>query len=426
MSKPYIIIKVNGEQIYHTICDLKISSTLNGILPSASFKIIDNSGSQFAQLKGCLLGSQVCFGLVNGDDVVWTSTIFYIKYVFNGCEIDKSLFSGAVQVYCEHSWLLYADNSQHAYKPQKISEIIKTLSKDFVDSKGKQLNVSLSEDGIQESSEVATISRFKTGESEIEFIKAELLPILQMDGVNGFYFIDHLGNIKLKSFKKLFQEQPKAMITAIESQYKAEDIEKMNEYAKDTLKLNTRYFYSDIDMVVGKTTNYFEELNKSVNFSIEDTTTGNIEITQSNSGPRAKIGIMSNRLPIISEQMKYMGPTKTDSFANVVVSDAVGIECAKQSELNDLFTVHLTLANQIVEDLCVGDTIYLYTKDNNIDEDRKRHWSSGKWLISELSIGKPEPGVEASLFTYLTLIRPTFDRLTEKSTLDDSYLYGVI
>lgn len=423
-NQPYIAIKINGELVEQTVYDISIHSSLKEILPTASFKIIDNSGMQFSQLKGCLLGSQVNFGLTKGEDVIWSSTAFYIKYVFDGCESDKSYLAGAIQIFCEHSWNLYADRTQHAYKPQKISETIKQLTDDFVTSKGKSLNVSYNKKDIQESSETSTFPRYRCGESEVEFIRKELLPILQMDGVNGFFFMDHKGAIKLKSFSKLWKEAEKALISSKENSYSTAELEQMDEYAKNTLNLKTRYFYDDIDILVGKTTDYFEEFNKGVNFEIPDTTTGYIQITDSYSGPRAKTTFLA-KLPIIGEQLKYFGKTKVDSFSNVVVSDAIGMECAKQSELNDLFTLHINLPNQIVENLSVGDTIYLYTKDNK-QGDRKRHWTSGKWLISELDIIKPEAGLSTPIYTNLTLIRPTFGVLNDKSTVDSDYLYGVI
>lgn len=422
---PTIEVVIMSKTINAEVFDVNISSSIDSILPTASFKILDKNGQKFATLKEILLGAHVFFIAYKGQTEIWRSTIFFISRVFNGCEVNSSLLAGAVTVFCEHTLKLYPDCSSHAYKPQKISELIGTITDDMVSTKGNVCKIYKDDANFDKSAEDTNLPRYKCGLSEVEFIEKFLLPKMNMGRKNGFYFLDHKGNFHLKSFENLLKEQPKALISPYEVTLTESELKSINKYASETLNLTKRYSFSKVKMQIGKPDDYFNEFSKGVYIEVPGSTEQGFKVVGFSSTARIKMDTVS-KVPLFAESVNHMPVLKSDFFENTFVSEATAIECARQVNLNDLFSIELILNNQIIDDLSVGDTVYFYPKNLKSEDDRIYHWALGKWVVKTMSVLKPQKHISAPLCTMLTLIRPSFPRLNDKSSVDDSFLYGVI
>jgi hypothetical protein len=434
MNPCFAEITLNGtyEIDSGNIIGLKIISDLEEGLPHGYFDLNDNNGEIFANFQNLSIGSTVQINIFNFDisakaRVNKTEPVFveypefYILRLYNDGSGNPGAMSGDIRVYFGHPWFLFKDVKNHAYAPAKISELIKKITK----SEDRGLAFDVEDANFSTTDDSGSITRYKSCETDWDFIQNKLMPYAMSSENPLHYFITDRGKIYLKSFKNMYVQKAKAIYAPPTNSISPEIITAMQKAREK----------DGIDEAFG-TVNTFEievyisndKLNSelSPNFYLENTVNGT--------------GITGGKL-LANKLAPMMGP----SFGNLIplnftfpfkskgtsckvvhnrpLNDSLALLFSSASVVDDIFTVIMS-TDYIGNLVSIGDTVQIFF--DKVKEDKKKltHWLQGKWVVKRTEhIQDSEDKTKFS--TRSVLARSNFVGNKETTSLKDvSFLYA--
>ena len=427
---PLVLIQIDGGPIldYDKIRDVSIYSSIDSTLPELTFKINDSDG-RFISTMQLYLGQIVNVMIRDISDDIPAETADYkhlitlcsftIKRIYDGLEAGNG-YSGFIQVWCAHSWRTFGNYKPKIYSPQLNSNIIKDVCKNA----NKLANVGIKDSYWNESSDQGIIPRYKCGESDIEFLEKKVIPYTNIDDSNVFFYLDQFGYAHLTSFDKIKNSEEKAIIRAPNDEVDSV-WDKVNAL-KDEKKVEA-YAYSDIKIDIGDV-NILKKLGLlKQKVLMQNNNTGKVYAGIQKLS--AKMGGASgstyqNVVPVSLINMAAMDATSSEIIENRMFDDAMAIAGNSESQLEDLFQIHVVVDN-IVNEVLPGDTINLIPPLQKMETDEAItkpgldskivSWLDGKWIVKAVQFNQKE---KSAAYTTLSLIRPTFIFTTDTTTVE--------
>lgn len=448
LTKPTLYLTFENDMIHPDDVEaISMYSAVDRTLPEMNFKINDRFGGYESGLK-FYIGARISALLANlsyaSDKITENNTDvtkpieltnFSVCGTMNNHTVGDTAMSGELVVYCRQSWYLWGDYQGHAYAPQKLSKLIKTICSNANTNAG----IVVDNDNFVESSDPGNIPRYKTCESDLNFIEAKLLPYTNIEDSNCFFYVDFYNKPHLTSFNQMKFKKPKVILTPppeikntvmdLITNYKKTN-SGLEEYAWKTL--NTRVGDKDINKQLGQIKEHL---------LLENNSTGKVYVCGQR--PSANMGKSSGKningaLPFSSLIMEGVHATSSKIFPNRILADSLAMARNDDAYLDDMIYIEVSVEN-FITDLVPGDTIYLFVPQNHTNElskskdtdakDANNHstnWHQGKWVV--YSIRADFDNVSKGIATTLGLMRPTLIYNTDVTTVfnpDKLYIVNI-
>lgn len=434
--KPFFILSVDHVSITsNSIREVSIYNSIDMTLPELTFKINDNLGN-FASKLNLYIGAIIDVAISETSNELKPEYLkqtnfmqFVITKVFDGFEFREPAMAGYIQVWCKPAWYLFGSYGGHAYAPMKLSELIKKVCQDANTS----VKLDIIDDNFEESSDPGNVSRFKCGESDIDFIENKLLPYTNIDDSNAIFFVDWFNRPHLTSFSKLIGQNEKVLFAPpIES---ASSVQSSIRSISDQKGIELLYNWKNIKLTIGNDNlkKAFSTIKEQVIF--ENNESGKVYIA--NQQPKAKLGkdkspAFNAKMPINAITMEYIEATSCKSFPNRLLPDALALARNDDTNIIDLISVTLEI-DAAVDGFIAGDTALVICpirtlNDKSLTSEEKKkntHWLNGKWLIKDIQLSQTN-GESGNTVSFVTLVRPTIQFNKDTTTIEHpAYFYTV-
>ena len=190
--KPVFVLDIDGLTLTpKDLHEVSIYFSLDRTLPELTFKILDSNGTQISSLYlyiGAKIGVKLC-ELRGEKDEPTQYMDFIVTRFFDGFEQKDEFMTGYIQVWCKPAWYMFGTYQGHAYPPMKLSELIKAVCSNAIEDVG----LVIKDENFETSSDPGNLPRYKTGESDLDFIEQKLLPYTNIDDSNAFFFVNLSG-----------------------------------------------------------------------------------------------------------------------------------------------------------------------------------------------------------------------------------------
>ena len=433
MIEQIIVVTIDGEEIKPEALEVfEFNNDIKTSLPTLHLSIKDPRGDLWSKLRFSIGSKVVPFILSGkGQAAKINLTPFVITKMFNGLEFENKTLGGYIQIWAEQSWRLYSNFSDHAYEKKKLSETIYTVCKEASD----KADIIVKEDNFEKSLDSGSI-RYKVAMSDLDFIEQKLLPYTLIGTSNSLFFIDQYGFVILSSFSKLFSKKPKKLLTVDENIISyivsAGEDNELSQYMKQ--KDLKGYTCCKIGASnIGSLSNTLEmvgQLNEKL--YIHNNQTEEVYLGWQSPEVKAGANTQSAKMsytPIKSRLIASSDATSAHIFEHLPFEDQVSLSRNNDIAVNDLLSLVVGFAG-FDESITGGSTVDFWVPSTEevieeYDEDGKytpksttpkKHWISGRWLVSKITINKTDIRNAA---TTLKLIKPTFTLNTKNTTLDD-------
>lgn len=387
-------------------------SSISGQLPLGYFDFYDQDGSFLKKYENLSVGTPITFETYTDSESKDLKDFKLKNYVvlqvqsLNGegsaGQFDK--IKGNIRVWFGHKWYLYKDTKNHAYAPMKNSKLIEKVLKD--DSRG----VSFKINKIDESDDDGKVSRYKTCETDIEFLNNKIIPFCSYKKLPMYLFCNIIGEFSFRSFLKLYEQKPKMFFTpaVISEDPDFDTIAAKRE--QESLECNKAgdFIFASIEMGSKK----FIDVSRTKLF-LEDAEEGffisGIK-NPSNTAGKSAGSHFYNLLPINKHFSIVSLGTSIFSVRNRLMQDAMSLAYSHAKELDSCFK--LTISGYFdAKQYNVGETVNIYFNLGN--------WLNGKWLIESFMISTGEgDSKKDNLLQSMVLIRPAFCGDKNTTSLD--------
>lgn len=417
----------------NNIYDVTLETSIWEILPKLSFKIKDITGSELAKFK-IRIGSLVEVSTLdasthketitlstnepseyNEDDLRllknmyyvppkdsdFYPTLFVVKDIFNGFEY-SSPNAGFIQVECIQAWDLFINKKDAGYK-SKISDIIKQVVKDSNRNNGIKLDKIDDTEYFAQSSDSGEVIRHSAGLCDLDFIKERLLPYLNINKKDAFFFIDIFGYPHLTNYELMYSKNPK-IFAYLKNNLNAKQSELLGSAIEST-SAEDKFPIEDIKIALGRTDNPFGIYNL---YSIT-------KMGKNLNSTTAVINddfISENR--VVEDKGKEFIPISMPVFNSTQSSQFSVIPrwyCDSDKLLLTRTLEHLgekrieaqIEINYFSESLKVGDILELFSSYSGAQS----HWINGKWIITKVKyfMMKDEYGKDTKNKMIISLMR---------------------
>ncbi len=418
MENSFLYVQVDGEILdTNSIYSAEFSSDIYNIVDKGTLILKDTTGAIFSNFK-FLIGTQVDIQIVgksvDGSDIDTKINLpsLFIKSFNDDLSLNMASNAGFITLKLTSRWTLYQDFTDHAYAPNCISKIMKTILEDST----RGFSLTIDTDRFGTSSDSGSVPRYKCGIGDLDYMEKYLKPICCIEE-SPTYMFSRAGKICLQSFSNLYSK--KASVLIIPNTKVANSLtEKIKNYATsvgaESLLFAAKMLPSvgeDKDGNMVYTSLYpdiylFDDM-LHVNQVIQ--TKPSIKITK-------KTGTKSgNAIPVNKYLSLGIVGTDTRLYNMRFIEDIKSLSFNRNENLSQMFQTRIacSFCGDMLED---GDTVELYappyqdTSGKKVTD--KQHWLTGKWLVSEI-VHAVEKGHVDMVTSVLTLIRPTF-------TLDES------
>lgn len=384
--------------------------------PKAILKIRDDAGTKLSQFYGLAIGTSMRVAVV--DPVIASaSKATKADSEMKFCELkiasigtvftDANKLSGILQILAVHPWAFFKDFTSKVYQGKPNSEYIKTIMKS--DARGWAFDVdesyidSSDEDGIQ--------PRYKTYESDFDFIKNKLLPNTLISKNPPIFWIDELNRPRLTTFSNMFQNEYSsvAVLQSVASSY-SETLSQLTSKCEGHL-----FLYESLTARIGNEDYNLLSSSLKYAFMIDPNAAsgGTIEGLFS---PQLAISTASgnnigDRLPYAIEYLNGVDQTDRIISRNKTSKDA--FSSLKQSMAPSYDTFQLDIEGPFAGNIVkTGENIYLYfpamSSDGKIKEtgNTKYHWIQDKWNVK--SVRHYLDKENEMMRSHITVCRPSF------------------
>jgi hypothetical protein len=264
---------------------------------------------------------------------------------------------GDYVIHLSHPWAMQSDWSNHAYRA-KASEIVRKVVS------GSNRGFAFTKITIDPTDDAGNITRYKIGESEARFIHMKILPYATIDKQASYSFVDELGGFHLRSFLRMYNQEPKIAILPPRSDAVAtlwdekSTIEQMPLY--DGAWWIGRKFLEQIGNF--KKVIYVEDSLSQISF------VANLPYQPAIPG----YTLMKK------EYVDNVKVTDVSIYPYRNFEDAVRLNVNNNGVMNEFFQVSVTV--DFAPDLAVvGQTALLRIAGY---ETTKDHWMNGRWLVA--------------------------------------------
>lgn len=423
------ILEIDGEIIdFRQYYDIQIYSSINNALPILTFKLSDETGKMWSNLNFSVGSNVRVYYSSDGSDTsdvqVLPSTKFIIQKLYNGFEYNNNQsMSGYIQVTCAQAWQFYGDYTPHAYNCKKLGNLIKDICDDIL----PQAEIHVEDENFTQSTDSGSI-RYKTGDSDLEFITRKLLPFTIVDHSNALFFVNKSGYVHLSGFNTLFSAQENLLICPdIDDQVGS--LEALSQVLESkNIKRYLRYLTIEADIAPSE--GVFEQLKNKLYLydSANEKTNIGTQMPAINVGSDSDT-VKKTYTPIKNVLMDDIDYTSSFYVGNRLLEEQIAAARNGLVSTNDLFRIVITVPN-FVSDVSIGDTVFLWIPpEKRIDDDKsnddgtphltdkvKSHWLNGKWLIQSEAVVSLKSNQIAVRYT---LIRPAFYLDVNTSDLSD-------
>jgi hypothetical protein len=384
-------------------------------LPHGYFDYNDRSGLYIHEYENFQFGSPVNIKLVNVQDEkdYLTYPTFYILRVEDDFAKDPAKLAGTIRIWFGHPWFVFKDNKNHAYNPMNHGKLIKKILED--ESRGVKFEIN--NDQWKETDDSGKYPRYKTAETDYDFIHNKVLPYTIVGQLPSLFFCSLHKKKEEKQFNfkfnltnnpNLYSQTPKILLAPTQEAL-AEDVN-----AREVKKIldKNNMLGSDIFTIQTAQLKVFdEELIKNISPSIyvEGKTHTKLGSKLKNRIAKKSGSEFGNFLPFDILYMEKLSSTSTNLIKNRRLMDALSLILGMGKELDSIFTLKLK-TNFCGDKVTIGDTAYFYVPPIEFKEEKKISWMTGKWVINgiESFTNAAESGSQYQLFSILYLTRPSF------------------
>lgn len=425
----YATITINNEVIHpQKMKSAEVLFSMENHLPVFQMSFVDSGGEILSELP-FTMGSVVKFTvwdaeipgtILNSDKPKkeLASYNFIVSKMYGDDVASPPVIGGYITVIAVHPWQFFKDYTPHCYAPMKASELIRKVVED--DSRGYELKM---DDESKETDTTCKYPRYKTNESDLDFVLNKVLPFATINNAPAYFFATDKNTILLSSFQELINKDVKAVL--IPSQL--DDELKVDEYVALVENFGLKGFltYTGLQHAIGggTGTDYVSKLLPK--FYMEDL--GTHKMLAANKRPTTKMSkgdsiFTGNKVPLRDTTFGGMNPTNSTVLMNRETEDQINLAINFGRDLDKMFRI--TLSTEYSAELTVGSVVYLYIPAYKKTElgGNAVHWMTGKWLIYQTKHTVQNTGDKIN--TELVLVRPTFSMNEQKTTLSDvdSYL----
>lgn len=417
----------------NNIYDVTLETSIWEILPKLSFKIKDITGSELAKLK-IRIGSLVEVSTLdasthketitlstsnpaeyNEDDLKLLKNMYYVppkdgdfyptffvvKDIFNGFEY-SSPNAGFIQVECVQAWDLFINKKDAGYK-SKISDIIKQVIKDSNRNNGIKLDEIDNTEYFAQSSDNGEVIRHSAGLCDLDFIKERLLPYLNINKKDAYFFIDIFGYPHLTNYELMYSKNPK-IFAYLKNNLNAKQSELLGSAIEST-SAEDKFPIEDIKIALGRTENPFGIYNL---YSITKMGKNLNSVTAViNDDYISENRVVENKgKDFIPISMPVFNSTQSSQFSVIprwyCDSDKLLLTRTLEHLGEKRIEAQIEI-NYFSESLKVGDVLELFSSYSGAQS----HWINGKWIITKVKyfMMKDEYGKDTKNKMIISLMR---------------------
>jgi hypothetical protein len=397
--------------------DFHIIADLWQIYPHGWISVKDADGKIWSEFEGLAIGTPILIEIVSEpEDPTGESKEkiafpqFFVTKVQLNADTDSSTYAGIIKIYFSHPWELMKDVTNHAYEQMNGTELIKKVLRD--ETRG--FTFEINDTNFDKTDDPGKTSRFKTNETDFDFLMNKVLPYCTIDQSPAHLYCDEFGIWWLKSFKKLFKENGKIVIGPKEADLSLQDVAEQIQKNIDNFGIDSTDLVSVIDssLLIGgrEITNEFYPA-----FIIENASSGLSVSGGKRPGNKLKERngqSFGNLLPIDTGLMMKTTGTRTKLVMNRALLDAVTTMFSGSDILDN--TIRLRIGTYFVGQKCnLGNTVevvvpkVVYEDGQNKEKGKYLNWVAGKWLVTRIEhyIGETN---KQDLLSILYLSRPSF------------------
>jgi hypothetical protein len=302
---------------------------------------------------------------------------------------------GNYTIHLSHPWATNSDWSNHAYRAKTSAIINRIINNNARGFSFKSVTIDPTDDA-------GTTTRYKIGESEARFIHQKLLPYATIDKQASYSFVDEVGGFHLRSFLRMYNQEPRAIILPPLS-------DAVSTLWEDGSKTPQLAIYDGAWWIGRKFIEQIGNLKKLI--YVEDSAT---QISFA-ANLHYKPAIPGYTL-LKKDYVDNVKVTEVSIYPFRNFEDAIRLNVNNNGVMNEFFQVSITV--DFAADLAtVGQTLTLKFADAT--DTTKAHWLSGKWLIA----GAEHFLKEGRYFTKYLVCRPALDVLPPSVTPESLYLY---
>lgn len=410
----YIVDEAGAQIPDNFIKSFKLYASIFSSIPGAEI-VLDDAEGKFLSALALKPGNEVAMIAGPGgsetppDSSILTMTPLRIMGVHNpgvftseNPQVQLGSLGGDYRIQLAHPWAMQSDWTNHAYRA-KHSDIIKSMITAGDQKRGFKFKNII----IDPTDDSGSVTRYKVGESEARFIHQKLLPYTTIDNQAAYSFVDELGNFQLRSFKRMYDQDPKLTIipplsdSMTQGFYNSEsNITQLPLY--DGGWWIGRKFLEQLGNFKKKV--YVEDPHPDVNLSFV------VDLPYQSAIP----GFTLMKKEFIDS---ITSGTDAAIFPFRTFDDVLRLNVNNNGNMNEYFEVSASV--DFAADLAtVGTTINLNLA-NGVDPTRQ-HWLNGKWLV--VASEHSQHADEMRYYSKYLLARPAVDGLP--SGIDSSTLYN--
>jgi hypothetical protein len=395
--------------------------SINDGLPYGYIDLLDRSSVMINNFENMEIGSNVYITLrnVQNDEEFLKYPVFYLLKIENDFELDPFKFAGTIRLWFGHPWFLFKDSTNHAYNPMNHGKLIQKILEDK--TRGIAFEVNKDKKLFAISDDSGEYSRYKTCETDWEFIQDKLLPYTSIAQLPPLFFC-HMYKKKEESVYKfafnltnstnLYEQKSKIIITPTQEALVEGNNAKLIEQIciKNNIEPDVDiYFFQSLSLMIS-----YEDSIGLINpvVSTENISNGKfirLDCDLSSASYPSEGSNFSNLLPLNNMFVETTNSTWAGTIKNRLLIDAVTLMYSCGKELESTFSLVVNL-NYCGDKVTIGDTVELFvppiTEEGS--DSGKVSWLNGKWVVNtikDFSSGE-EPPTRASSEVILT--RPAF------------------
>ena len=397
-------------------------SSISGQLPLGYFDYFDQNGSFLKSYENLSIGTPITFNTYTDSEDKNLKNFKFKNYVIlyveslngEGSSGQFDGIKGKIRIWFGHKWYLYKDTKNHAYAPMKNSKLVEKILKD--DTRGISFKIK----SLVESDDDGKVSRYKTCETDIEFLNNKVIPFCSHKKLPMYLFCDISGDFSFSSFTRLYEQKSKIFYTPATILENEGYDTVAAALEQDSLKCDgaSNFLFATVSMGNKK---FLDE--SRMKLFLEDAEEGSfISGTKNplNTAGKSTGSHFYNLLPLNKHYAMTSMGTSVFTVRNRLMQDAMSLAYSHVKDLDSCFK--LTISGYFdAKQYNVGETVNIYFNLGN--------WLNGKWLIESFMISTGEgDGKKDNLLQSLVLIRPTFCGDENTTTIDKKtrlFMYSV-
>jgi hypothetical protein len=349
-----------------------------------------------------------------GYDAAWymKSHEWVVIGVSDDSKTNTRTIQGVITILLAHPWFVYRDMKNHAFKPQRIDELVKEMLKDSF--RGYKLPDPVG-DNFDKTDDEGREPRYKIQETDYDFITQKLLPDVSILFDPGYFWVDYWGDYHLKSFSTLIKTPPKILFGPKQDEsMEMEELGVLQKYIEDFgIKEDSYMVIKELSVEIyhpQEKDDFRKEFKPG--FVLEDVNM-NYQLIMGKRVPgTAMPGDNGKTWPILTPVNDRIQATSVKIGKNNLVDDSTSQLFADGKILNECFVIKIvsTFTGQFG---LPGMTAQLYVSKVTYDGEEGEkmtadHWAEGKWLILATEHFIETEDKPHTVYTKTTLIRPTF------------------